>query len=463
MSKIIKKQIIYKNNKNFIFPFSFNARNVNDFPFTPYFLNNNKRKLTIAMTGATGLLGSNLLFEIIKQNIDNLDNLEIILFGRSQRNISYKLRISNMLSDECFYYLGINYNEYLFKKILSSIIIIESNFLVNNIIDKYDLNILQEKSIDYFFHIAAYTDFRSTPIVSKKLYEVNVNGTKQLLYLINSLKINQFIYTGSAYCVGYNVGKISPDYFSNSISYRNSYEESKMQAEQLIMSFCKKNRIVYKIFRLTGICGRLLEQPKGYINKYDIFYGLAQFFLKYKYYLLKDINKLYTQEIKIPLRIQANIHSGMNIIPADYAAKMLYQIPIKNKYSGNYHLVNDIDIPYKLMIDTVLNSLKIKGYKIVSNEPKNKNRFEDFYYRTVGKIFTPYAVGNNIIYENDDVNKIAKELNIQIPKMTIDNFKLLINYAKNDYFGIFKEKNIKDPCFVTNNKDTNKQKVMIKS
>ena len=33
--------------------------------------------MRIVITGATGLLGRNLLFEIIKQDLNNLDDLEI--------------------------------------------------------------------------------------------------------------------------------------------------------------------------------------------------------------------------------------------------------------------------------------------------------------------------------------------------------------------------------------------------
>ena len=41
----------------------------------------NGKQVIFAITGATGLLGSNLVWEIIKQNYANLDLLQIIWLG----------------------------------------------------------------------------------------------------------------------------------------------------------------------------------------------------------------------------------------------------------------------------------------------------------------------------------------------------------------------------------------------
>ena len=49
------------------------------------------------MTGATSLLGRNLLFEIIKQNINDLDKLEIIVLGKEKngKNLSRRIKLLN--------------------------------------------------------------------------------------------------------------------------------------------------------------------------------------------------------------------------------------------------------------------------------------------------------------------------------------------------------------------------------
>ena len=44
--------------------------------------------MRIALTGVTGLLGRNLLFEFIRQHEHDLDNLEIFILGRNGREKS---------------------------------------------------------------------------------------------------------------------------------------------------------------------------------------------------------------------------------------------------------------------------------------------------------------------------------------------------------------------------------------
>lgn len=42
------------------------------------------QQMKIAITGATGLLGRNVLFEFLKQHIAQLDMLEVIVLGRDK-------------------------------------------------------------------------------------------------------------------------------------------------------------------------------------------------------------------------------------------------------------------------------------------------------------------------------------------------------------------------------------------
>lgn len=55
------------------------------------------KKTRIAMTGATSLLGRNLLFEIFKENIHDLDRLELILLGRAKESQTLRDRVREMV------------------------------------------------------------------------------------------------------------------------------------------------------------------------------------------------------------------------------------------------------------------------------------------------------------------------------------------------------------------------------
>jgi len=68
---------------------------------------NNSDKKTLVLIRITGLLGRNFLFESIKQNINSLSNIEIIILGRSSKEQNIKDRIYEILFNEGVDYLSI--------------------------------------------------------------------------------------------------------------------------------------------------------------------------------------------------------------------------------------------------------------------------------------------------------------------------------------------------------------------
>ena len=186
-----------------------------------------------------------------------------------------------------------------------------------------DFKLLKSKNIDLFIHAAANSDFRSTPAIKRVLKEVNLNGTMRILNLVKQLDVSEFVYTSSAYCAGHINGDIQPDYINTTGVFRNPYEESKLEAELYLSSFAKINGLKYRIFRLTGIGGRLMEPPLGSVSKYDIFYGWGIFFLKAKLKALLSLDNIYSSSVEMPIRIAANLDGNMNVVPVDYAAKII--------------------------------------------------------------------------------------------------------------------------------------------
>ena len=57
------------------------------------------------ITGATGILGTNLICEIIKQNINSLENIEIHIIGRNKNSISLEKRLKLSLKKNGQYYI----------------------------------------------------------------------------------------------------------------------------------------------------------------------------------------------------------------------------------------------------------------------------------------------------------------------------------------------------------------------
>lgn len=391
--------------------------------------------MRIALTGATGLLGRNLLFEILKQNLNKLDDLEIFVLSRPKDERSHAERIEDIIRDDGLQYLNCS-PDYL-EQLLKSIIPVYFDLSKDSLAISYDgFYLLSRKPIDCFFHIAALTDFRHENEVAKRLHETNVLGTKRITELIDRLEVKEIAYVGSAYSCGNVAGKVKPDYINPNKIFRNPYEKSKLEAEILFKDFAKSRNLRYRIFRPTTICGRLIEKPIGSINKFDVFYGWAAFFLRYKMKHIKSINNLYTKSLSLPIRLAINQKGGLNIVPADFAGKIMYSVYTNNEKGTNFHLANDNETPHSFYISKILESFNISGFSFVDKEPKDQSSLERFHYKTVGKIFAPYTMANSITFDVSNLKQLQSKISLVCPPIEEQNFSKLLKYAITRNFGV---------------------------
>lgn len=430
----------FLNNKNAIFALDFPDNLISNNIKTVFNEYNNikvKDKIIFSITGATGLLGRNLVFEIIKQNINNLHNIKIFFFSRRSDFYSVSERIKNIVLSDGIHYMNIKSNDHnTINNIFKILQPIEIDFNETGMgISQSDLSLLKNQEIDYFFHLAALSDFRKDNRTREDLYKINVDGTNHLLNLINKLTVKEIIFSGSAYSCGTETGIINPNSMVNSNNFRNYYEETKYISEMNFRNFAIQKNIPFKVFRIVGICGRLLEKPLGSISKYDLFYGWAEFFFRLKLKFTNNFDNFYNTPIQIPIRIACNKHSGLNIVPADYAAKIIYYTTLFGSKHSSFHLANEIEIPHRVYLKNILDHLNIYGFSFVDEEPIDKNKFEILYYKSVGKAFAPYLNLTDTKFDTSSLNEIINKVNIYCPEIDADKFNHLINYAKSRNFG----------------------------
>jgi len=397
------------------------------------------KKLRIAITGATGLLGRNLLFEVIKQNINSLDDVEILILGRSKSNMTINERIRKILIQDGIFYISGLGKDRLEDFIKTGIKCLEIDLDDEKLdLSKVDLLKLKMEPIDIFYHIAALTDFRSSPQVVKSLENTNIGGTKRMLDLIVVLDVKEFCYVGTAYACGHKTGIIPADYYDLNNGFRNAYEKTKLEAELFVRDFSKRSKIRCRYFRPSTICGRLIEQPLGVINKFDVFYAWTAFFL---YHKLKRTGSMdYESTFNVKIRLQYNLNSGLNIVPADYAAKVMYYACRRNDPEDSYYLVNNSEIPHDLYIKIMLETINIRGAEHVANVPADLNSVEKLYYKTVGQVFTPYITSGPMMFDNSNLKRVLDKTNIECPVVDEGTFKILMDYAKKYNFGLREKK-----------------------
>ena len=231
-------------------------------------------------------------------------------------------------------------------------------------------------------------------------------------------------------------GNIKPDYVKIDQEFRNPYEKTKLEAEILVRDFARTTGCRCRIFRPSTIAGRLIEPPLGAICKFDVFYFWANGFLKMKLKHLKTWKNKYEDSVTLDIRICYNKNSGLNIVPADYGAKVMYQVCMENDDGESYHIVNDQETPHKEYIPIMLQMLNIKGTSVVNEVPKEKNKLEALYYKTIGGFFSPYINSDPMLFNASSLSPLLKNKSLLCPPVDLKNFYSLMNYAKEHDFKI---------------------------
>jgi nucleoside-diphosphate-sugar epimerase len=392
----------------------------------------------IAITGASGLLGRNLLFEIAMRHLASGEEIEILLLGRGKGPQGFRARMREIMRHDGALYCGLTDPSPLIGFCDSNVRCIEMDLATQGLGLSADaLGTLRAEPIAHFFHAAAVTDLRDRPAGVEYLRRTNVTGTRQLLDLTVSLSIAEFVYVGSAYACGRTGGLIAPDYVpSPDTPFRNPYEETKLDAELAVRHFAKQSAMRCRCFRPSIICGRLIEPPLGRIDKFDVFYGFAAFFLHAKMRACKALNDVYAVPIEMPVRVLCSEHGGLNIVPADFVAKAMYDICLHDLQGEGFHLVNAGETPHRVYIPLMANTVNVHGLKYVSEMPRNLSRLEAIFYKVFGTIFEPYTMAEPMLFDTSNVDGFLRDRGLVCPPVDAIRFMQLMDYAKSVYFGM---------------------------
>ncbi|MBF0618601.1 MAG: SDR family oxidoreductase [Candidatus Omnitrophica bacterium] len=394
--------------------------------------------MIVAITGVTGFIGRNLLCELIKRHSADLAQLQIFLFGRGQGEVSFRDRVLRTLLTEGAEYCDISPDSPMLKAFIDKgLHCIEFDLSKKGLgISREDLLTLRTVRFDFVFHSAASTDLRTSAAIQHQIEKTNIQGTELLLALVKELKVDEFCYVSTAYANGKTYGRIDPDYVNFEHEFRNPYEFAKLKAETVVEAACKAGGIRCRIFRPSSVCGRLMEKPLGAINKFDVFYGWGAFFLALKLKHLGGADKVFDVSVPFNARIFSHPRGGLNIVPVDYVVKAMYHICTEHVAGTRFHLVSPKESQHRFYLDRMIAALNITGIKHVDYVPTDKNDLENFYYRTVGKIFTPYVDGEPILFDTSNYDHVMKKAGIVCPPIDQKNFDLLMDFAKKQFFGM---------------------------
>jgi len=392
--------------------------------------------LKVVITGATGLLGRNFIFELIKRNLEQLDSLDLVILGRADAaGANLATRMREIICSEGAVYMGLDPKQ---SALLEDFCIQQLRFVPLDLMDIDTGDVaaaIGPGRIDGFFHIAAMLDFRDTDWVTQQLEIANVLGTEHILKIVSTLNVDSFSYVGSAYSCGNSTGLIAPDHGDFSLHFRNPYEISKLKAESLVKRWSEISGVPCYIFRPSTISGRLIEPTLGAIHKFDVFYAWGAFFLRMKLKLLGSPTEHRSKRVSMDVRVLYRPDAGLNIVPADFAAKAMLQA-WEHGRPGSYHLVNNQETLHSSYLWMILEAIGVDGLTQVDAIPTELNPLEKIYYKTVGKIYTPYTVSEPMLFDTSNIRPILDQAGLSCPPVDEKNLRILLDYAVQNDFGM---------------------------
>ncbi|WP_375239530.1 SDR family oxidoreductase [Aurantibacter sp.] len=358
------------------------------------------------LTGATGIVGSHIMFEWLHKALTTKDVNHLYVVIRASK-VSAKIRLKEILEDNdkpSFL------NQFSTETLLDKITIIESDLL------SLDINSCKNLNFNTIIHCAGSTNLLQSTDTKNNVKEQNLGVTKHLLNEFKT-KLKRFIYISTAYSFGIQNKKVDDKISNHNVtSFRNPYEASKYESEYFVKEFCLKNNINSQVLRPSIVCGRLIEAPFFETPKFDVFYSWPMFLSKYA--------KKCTENF----RIWIDKASGLNIVPVDFVAKSVLYAYLKPDLK-ELNIVNPVQILHKDYVGHVLRSFKINNFEYTSIKPENLNTFETLYYKSIGLLFEKYVSVPDLQFNAEAISKLIKQLGLEPNLGVHKNFMNLIDFS----------------------------------
>jgi len=362
----------------------------------------------ILLTGATGLLGSYIMKDILIQGFP------LAVLARPNRKQSARLRVEEIMAhweDR----LGCNLPR---PKVLEGDLTCEG------------LNLSQEdrdwtkQNCSSLFHNGAsltfFTDERNEP------WRSNVDGVRNVLDFCKDVNIRRFHQVSTAYVAGNKTGTIAEGEVDMTCGFGNDYEESKAIAESEIRAAEHLDSVTF--MRPSIVVG---DSNNYFTSTYYGFYAM----LKLAHVLVQQVPLGSTSSEKLMELLGAEEGDTKNLVPVDWVAWTMSDIVMRPKLHGEtYHITSPDPISLMEMAKAVQISVERYSPRPMANQEMNAGEWFENLFQTESKVYQKYW-SDDPYFDSSNTQRAFPHM----PCPTVDR-SLLIKMAK---FAI--EKNFRYP------------------
>ena len=366
-------------------------------------------QMKIILTGATGVLGSHIMYDVLEHFIHNNIQGTLFLITRKKGKVAAKERITELLSS------------HYTPKILSAkgtTALLKYITIIDTDLAQLEKTVLEQFKGAYFIHSAGYVNLSTDEDQKEKIFYENASLTKNL-FTTFSPYIKKFIYISTAFSSGVRKGLIANDFHNLEfkLDHRNAYENAKFHSEEFVIQQCTQLQLPYQILRPSVIGGKMLGVENRYfISKYMVFYLMAKFFH-------------FTAQRKVAqenVRFTISENTGLNIIPVDYVSKVIVATFQRTDIT-QLNIVHNESFNLVKGLQLIMKEVGYTNFSILPNalDFDYKNTIEKLYYESIGKHLKPYLTSAANEYDTTLLNSI-----LEIPKLDAESFTDMIRYAR---------------------------------
>ena len=362
----------------------------------------------IGLTGATGLLGSYLLKDLLAAGRN------VVAFVRGSKMESARSRIETILQ----------YFEKINGHVLPRPVVIESDLGKENLGISAEWSRWISEHIDTMLHNAASLEFLRDEKTNEP-YRSNVEGTKNVLELCRQHSIKQFHHVSTAYVCGLREGIVRETELECGQEYGNDYESSKATSERAVRNAPFLDQIT--VYRPAIIVG---DSVSGYTPTFHGFYTPLK--ILYPIIDAKDVSAQGVKEIIAALGMNGN--DEKNFVPVDWISRVMTHILLRPKHHGDcYHLAPGNRTRIDTMSDVLAEALSVPKKNAINAAGMQGTPFN------LMETFLSQMNVYRAYWRNDPVfdmtNTLSAAGHLPCPAMDKDQMRILTHYAIRANFG----------------------------
>jgi nucleoside-diphosphate-sugar epimerase len=311
----------------------------------------------VFVTGATGFVGSHLTNRLLK------DGHRVTALARGSRTSDARDRILEVLS-------LVSESDFRNNVALERLTVLEGDISQPNL--GVDHNIFRKAvlSIDETWHCAASLSFAEEE--RDEIFRMNVDGARNVIEVVKQTPGKRLHHVSTAYVAGMRDTALESE-INVGQKFRNPYEASKCEAEELIESSRMNGSIVPTVYRPSVVIG---DSRTGRVTHFHGVYA----FIRGLWSTLERMRRRNPSNgtIQLALRVPGSGNTTLNFVPIDYVVNGMVEIGGRESSIGKtYHLANPEATPNRVWLPAVCKLLGMEGLRFVdpqsfANEPPNR-------------------------------------------------------------------------------------------